>query len=25
MAIRTGTQRRRDDIMSLLKTGSWSI
>lgn len=25
MAIRTGTQKRRDDIRSLLKSGSWSI
>ena len=25
MAIRTGTQKRRDDISSLLKTGSWTI
>ncbi|WP_193070781.1 DeoR/GlpR family DNA-binding transcription regulator [Brevibacterium sp. FME37] len=25
MAIRTGTQKRREDILSLLKTGSWTI
>ncbi|UVI37330.1 DeoR/GlpR family DNA-binding transcription regulator [Brevibacterium spongiae] len=25
MAIRTGTQKRRDDILSLLKTGTWTI
>ncbi|GAA1873630.1 DeoR/GlpR family DNA-binding transcription regulator [Brevibacterium marinum] len=25
MAIRTGTQKRRDDIQSLLATGSWTI
>ncbi|WP_193078725.1 DeoR/GlpR family DNA-binding transcription regulator [Brevibacterium aurantiacum] len=25
MAIRTGTQKRREDIVSLLKTGSWTI
>lgn len=25
MAIRTGTQKRREDILSLLKTGTWTI